>query len=240
MVPRIKPDFNRASEWVPTRMKRLDQLPAAYADYADTAGLEQMGCGALTIGTVPDPEVFSGPAPQEEFVIDFTMIKRARDEVYYIPREFAQYENTIRAVAEDQDVRSTNSFNKFAFLFLHRSVVQAGHHQRNSDWHRDALPDNIARYYMCGNDEPCNIYMVSDTSPTVVQSEPVKKAQAVFKNGLPEEAAAHSRQLDPYEIALINDYVYHRGVLVKEACLRTFMVVMYAPMNTRPRPMPGL
>ncbi len=240
MIQRITPDFNNASEWVPTGMKRLDQLPSAYADHADKKLLDKTGYGALTIGHVPDPEAFSSDAINQEFAINFTMIKRARSEDYHVPKIFSQYEKTIKLIAEDQDVRSTNSFNKYAFLFLQRSFVKAGAYQRNDNWHRDNLPHDISRHYMCGNDDPCSIYLVSDKVPTIVQSKPVDNAYGIFKqHGGSIVTDPHTRQLAPYEIVLMNEYVYHRGEYSKEACMRNFMVVLYAPLDTKPRQMPG-
>lgn len=241
MVQRITPNFNAASEWVPSGTKRLDQLPAAYADHADKALLDRTGHGALRIGHVPDPDIFSSDSPNEEFIIDFTLIKRAREAVYHVPQQFAQYENTIKVIAEDQEVRSTNAFNKYAFLFLQRSFVKAGHFQRNDNWHRDHLPQNISQYYGCGNNDPCSIYLVADKVPTVVQDKPVENAHGIFKqHGGSIVTDPYTRQLDPYEIALMNEYVYHRGTVTQDACMRTFMVMIYAPVDEKPRKLPGL
>lgn len=230
MVQKITPDFNGASEFVPAGNKRLEHLPACFADYADMAVMEKTGCGAVTIGTVPDPENFSSGVGDEPVLTDFIRIKRAGSGTYHIPRLFTPYEKTIEIIAEDQAVRSPNVFNKHAFLLIHRSLVRTGHFQRNDDWHCDTLPESLARQYDCNRNGPHHFYLVSDRVPTVVQSRAVENARNIFKcHGGAEITAPHSRQLDPYEIILMNDYVYHRGVVAKEPCMRNFMVMMYAP-----------
>ncbi|MGZ9097792.1 MAG: hypothetical protein ACXW30_05805 [Micavibrio sp.] len=228
-------DFNKAAEWVPNGCAILTDRPAAFGDHPDIARLSDFGCGALSIGMVPDPEKFSSPEPDVEFAADFTMIKQAGSDVYHLPRAFANYEKTLMTIAEDQDVRSENARNKYAFVFLQRSFVRAGQFQRNDNWHRDSMPRDITSQYKCGKDAPCSIYLVSDIVPTVVQTEGVEKASALFQFGTEDKIAPHSRALKPYEIALMNQYVFHRGDLAKADCMRNFLVVMYAERD-RPQP----
>lgn len=177
---------------------------------------------------VPDPDKFLSREPDVEFVADFTMIKQAGSEVYHLPRAFTNYEKTLMTIAEDQDVRSENALNKYAFVFLHRSFVRAGQFQRNDNWHRDSMPRDITSQYKCSKDAPCSIYLVSDIVPTIVQTESVEKASSFFQYGAEAQIAPHSRALKSYKIALMNEYVFHRGNHAKEDCLRNFLVVMYA------------
>jgi len=235
MMRRATIDFNKAAKWVPSGCAILTDRPVAFGDCPDIARLSEFGCGALSIGMVPDPEKFSSREPDVEFVADFTMIKQAGSEVYHLPRAFSNYEKTLMAIAEDQDARSENALNKYAFVFLQRSFVRAGQFQRNDNWHRDSMPRDIITQYRCGKDAPCSIYLVSDIVPTIVQTESVEKASAFFQYGAEEQIAPHSRALKPYEIALMNEYVFHRGDLAKQDCLRNFLVVMYAERD-RPQP----
>lgn len=228
MVRRITVDYNNAARWVPTGGAILTDRPDAMSDRPDLTRLSEEGCGALTIGTVPDPEKFSSREPDIEFAVDFTMIKRAGDDTYYFPRAFENYEKTLMLIAEDQAARSESARDKFAFVFLQRSFVKAGQFQRNDDWHRDSIPYDIATQHKCGHDAPCSIYLVSDIVPTVVQDKSVEKAKMIFKFGTEVQAASHSRALKPYEIALMNEFVYHRGDHAKQGCMRNFLAVMYA------------
>jgi hypothetical protein len=131
-------------------------------------------------------------------------------------------------IAEDQEARSSVSRLKYAFAMLHRCHVGAKQFQRTDRWHRDTLPPAIINHYRCTDKIPVQIYLTSDVVPTVVQSEGVAKAGSVFERSGSPQAAKHSRQLDPYEIVLMNDYVYHRGAVAEQDSMRNFLVVLYA------------
>lgn len=235
MIRRMRIDFNKAAQWVPTGRAILADRPASFSDHPDIARLSRNGCGALSIGTVPDPEKFSSREPDEEFAVDFTLIKLAGSDVYHLPPALDNYEKTIMTIAEDQAARSQKAHNKYAFVFLQRSFVKAGQFQRNDNWHRDSLPLSISLQHKCGKDEPCSIYLVSDIVPTIMQAGEVEKAESLFRYGAEDQITPHARALKPYEIALMNEYVFHRGDLAKADCMRNFLVVMYAERD-RPQP----
>lgn len=225
---RISVDFKNAAEWVPPGTHQIANDHPDHRDDSDLKRLDANGCGALTIGAVPDPSRFSADHPDGEFVVDFTMIKRSGDDVYHVPEVFKNYMGAIMTIAEDQEARSKVSRLKYAFAFLHRRHVPAGQFHRNDNWHRDTMPFEIRRNYMCTDRLPCQIYLTSDAIPTMVQSEPVEEASRVFRRDRAKEVEPHTRQLKPYEIALMNDYVYHRGVVADEPVMRNFLVVLYA------------
>jgi hypothetical protein len=228
MSRRIRVDFNNAAEWVPPGTHQIANDHPDHRDDSDMKRLDREGCGALTIGHVPDPARFSADHPEGEFVTDFTLIKRSGDDVYHIPEIFKNHMGAIMTIAEDQEARSKLSRLKYAFAMLHRRHVPAGQFHRNDNWHRDTMPGEIRRNYQCADRVPCQIYLTSDVFPTVVQTEPVADAAYLFRRDRAAEVAPHSRQLKPYEITLMNDYVYHRGVIAEEPAMRNFLVVMYA------------
>lgn len=228
LTRRLSVDFKNAAQWVPPGTHQIANDHPDHRDDSDLKRLDRDGCGALTIGHVPDPGLYSADHPDGEFVTDFTMIKRSGDDEYHIPEIFKNHAGAIMTIAEDQEARSKISRLKYAFAMIHRKQVNAGQFHRNDNWHRDTMPFDIKRNYMCSDKLPCQIYLTSDVIPTMVQTQGVPDAARIFKRGQDAETAPHARQLKPYEIALINDYVYHRGVVAEESAMRSFLVVLYA------------
>lgn len=225
---RISVDFKNAAEWISPGTHKIANDHPDHRDDSDLKRLDRDGCGALSVGYVPDPQQFSGDHPGGDFVTDFTMIKRSGEDTYHIPEIFKNHTGAIVTIAQDQAARSPVAHLKYAFAMIHRGQVKPGHFHRNDNWHRDTMPREIRNNYNCTDRLPCQIYLTSDVIPTMVQTEPVTEAARVFRRDHAAEVAHHSRQLKPYEIALINDYVFHRGVIADQDVMRNFLVILYA------------
>lgn len=193
------------------------------------------GCAAIEAGFVPDPDRFTADNLTEGYIeIERLPIKRAGSNAYTIPAELARYAGTIKAIAEDQHSRSLAATFKHAVLYVTRNYVHQNTFQRTPSWHCDNA-DTVSCFIPDGDnyaaDVPAHIYLVADAVPTQVQNAPVHNAYSLFghPHGHQGQQAEKSRVLQPYEIGLLNNYVWHRGTLAETGILRNFLSIMYVP-----------
>ncbi len=193
------------------------------------------GCAALGVGYVPDRDLFTQDNFTEGYVeIERLPIKRAGSNEYTIPAELSRYANTIKAIAEDQHSRSLAATFKHAVLYVTRNYVSQNSFQRTPAWHcddADTVSCFIPDHDNYAADVPAHIYVVADHVPTQVQNAPAHNAYSLFGHpqGHQGQQAEKSRVLQPYEIGLLNNYVWHRGTLAETGTLRNFLSIMYVP-----------
>lgn len=218
---------------------RIVDHPPEYDDHKTLDHLLETGTRSVYVGDVPDPEVFSSSLPKEFFKgadISGLTIKNPGSDEYRIPREIGHLGKTIQAIMEDQFARCPLAFYKHAILFFSRSNLEAGDVQRTPNWHRDnpgASCSLTNHFGMVSRNIPAQIYIVSDRAPTMVQSEPLKNRFDMF-SGHDKELPVREgvvRQLRPYEIALMNSYVWHRGMPADNAGERSFVAVAFVPIQ---------
>jgi hypothetical protein len=187
------------------------------------------GCAPIIAGHVPDPENYSQHI-DEYFNLRALPLKKAGEDIFRIPNQLAPlYGNTIKAMAEKEYARSQFATFKHAFLFLSRSYVHASASQRDSFWHQD---NSEVIKAMLGNKIslkiPAHSYLTSDFSPTQLQSRPIPNATEIFtKAARADVAEGLTFRLTPYQIALMNDYVWHRGMKSETGGMRSFVNVMF-------------
>lgn len=231
------PSLNPSEIWELYGSGRVITHAPEYDDHISTAFNRLSGCAALSAGRVPDPENFSRDTGTEGYIdINHLPIKYPYQDEYRIPKALAPlYRNTLRAIFEDQYARNPEAaFAKSAVLYITRTHLQKNAYQRTSEWHRDG-PVSASRFIHplipVSTDIPAHIYVVSDSTPTEVQSRPVHNGDDMFGDINKEKPVQENavRQLEPYEIGLMNSYVWHRGTRAAQNGLRTFMAVMFLP-----------
>ena len=227
--------LEKAEIWVPSGAGPVVPHPDAFEEETLKDHFRRSGCAALGVGYVPDPALFSEDRLVEGYIdIERLPIKRAGSDQYVIPAELSRYANTIKAIAEDQHARSLAATFKHAVLYVTRNYVRQNSFQRTPSWHCDDA-DIVSSFIHDSGDYapeiPAHIYVVSDIVPTRVQAAPAHNAYSLFghPHGSQAEQAEKSRLLQPYEIGLLNNYVWHRGTLAETGTLRNFLSVMYVP-----------
>lgn len=227
--------LEKAEIWTPSSAGAVIPHSEYFEEDTLKDHFHRSGCAALGVGSVPDPALFSEDRLIEGYVeIERLPIKQAGSDEYRIPAELSRYANTIKAIAEDQHARSLAATFKHAVLYVTRNYVHRNSFQRTPNWHCDDA--NTVRRFIPDSDNfapqiPAHIYVVSDCVPTRVQSAPVHNAYTLFGHpqGNQSEQMEKSRLLKPYEIGLLNNYVWHRGTLAETGALRNFLSIMYVP-----------
>jgi hypothetical protein len=173
------------------------------------------------------------------------LIKAAGQDEFQIPREIGKvYGSAIKAMAEDQYARSPYATLKHALLIITRSTLFANSYQRTGgEWHADDMSEmkrQLSGYATVTDKIPAHTYLVSDFAPTMVQSEPVENAYHLFydQRDVTQRMQNSIRTLDPYEIVLMNDYVWHRAQRAPENGVRNFVIVMFVPTQTMEKLIP--
>jgi hypothetical protein len=228
--------WDKAEIWTP------DTLPVAIPDHPEEFDehvlrdhFTRAGCAGVSIGHVPNPQDFSNNILTDGYADIYRMpIKNAGSNEYRIPAELARYAGAIKLIANDQHARSPAARHKHAVLYVTRNHVSKNSFQRTPNWHCDDGESIAVRFQPenpVATNIPVHVYIASDCITTQVQSKPVANAYSLFghAHGSVAEQNQCSRKLDPYEIALINNYVWHRGTLAEEASMRNFISVMYLP-----------
>lgn len=227
--------LDQAEIWTPSGNAVIRPHSEAYEEHFLADHFRYAGCPYVRVGAVPDPALFSQDTLIEGYInIDRLSIKRPGSNEYTIPAELSRYANTIKAIAEDQHARSLAATFKHAVLYVTRSYVHPSGFQRTPNWHRDD-GDTISRLIPDGQnyaaDVPAHIYIVSDVIRTQVQNKTAHDSGELFghPHGNAVEQAETSTLLDPYEIGLMNNYVWHRGTRAEQGALRNFLSIMYLP-----------
>lgn len=227
--------FENAEIWTPSGARSVRGHHEAYDEHRLCDHFHRAGCPAISVGRVPNPESYSIDGMTEGYIDVYRLpIKTAGSNEYRIPAELARYADTVKLIAEDQHARSPAALFKHAVLYVTRSFVPRNSFQRTPSWHRDD-GESVGARLQCDKpvslNVPVHVYVASDIVPTQVQSQPVGNAYSLFghPHGNQAEQQQSSRLLDPYEIVLMNNYVWHRGTLAAEGTMRNFLSVMYLP-----------
>lgn len=227
--------LKNAEIWTPSGAGQVSKHHEAYNEQSIRDHFHRAGCPALSIGRVPNPGAFSIDGLIEGYIDVYRLpIKNAGSNEYRIPAELARYADTVKLIAEDQHARSPAALFKHAVLYVTRSFVPRNSFQRTPSWHCDD-GESIGARLQCDKpvslNVPVHVYVASDIIPTQVQNQPVSNAYSLFghPHGNQAEQQRASRLLDPYEIVLMNNYVWRRGTLAAEGTMRNFLSVMYLP-----------
>lgn len=225
--------------WTPCGSGRVTAHAPEYDEHISTAFNQMSGCAALSAGRVPDPENFSRNTGTEDYIdINRLVIKFPYQDEYRIPKFLApMYGKTLRAIFEDQYARNAEAAcAKSALLYVTRTYLQKGQYQRIPDWHRDetrSVSRSVNPLIPLSTKIPPHIYTVSDSTPTQVQSRPVHNGDELFGDDASDKEKPVRenavRLLKPYEIGLMNSYVWHRGTRAAQDGVRTFLSVMFLP-----------
>ena len=222
-----------------------------YVDHPFSPMLTDRGCGAMHAGYVPDPENFSCEMKADkspDLWVWAHPIKYAGSDQYILPDSaqggisFAH--RTIQAIATDQHARSPYATDKHAVLFLVRKSIEAGQSLIGAKWHIDSTHasglvkhfNRMSDFSPVTTEVPVQTYITSDHVPSTVQMRPTERIEIFHENGCvtdsPLRVPGLVRDLERYEIGLINQYVWHRGNVATEPGVRTFLAVMYIPTET--------
>ncbi len=209
-----------------------DHLPE-YDDHILSDELLKTGIRSVRVGDVPDPGVFSSTLSEVFFKganITALPIKPFGSNECRIPKELSHLKKTIQFIMDDQFTRCPMAHYKQALLFFSRSLVLEGEIQRTPGWHRDSARIESSSDLTSRN-IPAHIYIVSDHAPTMIQEKPLKDRFNMFAKAMAQDPAHAGvvRQLKPYEIALMNNYVWHRAMPATHPGWRSFIAVMFAP-----------
>ena len=240
----MNPKVLSNSHFLPDRMLEFhaaanrtinDHIPE-YDDHFFSSSFMEAGTRALSAGTVPDPERFSTGL---DSVYDMANvagypIKHARSHEYRLPLQLKHLQQTVSQIMDDQFSRCPLAYYKHAILFYSHSVLKKSDVQRTPNWHRDSPKssrDALKYYGVVSDDIPAHIYITSDCAPTTVQAKPLTNRFNMFSGADPELPVREGmvRQMEPYEISLINSAVWHRGMPMTKDGLRNFLAVMFVP-----------
>ncbi|MGZ9097793.1 MAG: hypothetical protein ACXW30_05810 [Micavibrio sp.] len=223
--------------WTPSGTGQVRAHHESYDEQAIRDHFHRAGCPAISIGHVPNPTVYSAGDLMDGYIDVYRLpIKTAGSNEYRFPVELARYADTVKLIAEDQHARSPAALFKHAVLYVTRSFVPRNSFQRTPSWHCDD-GESIGARLQCDKpvslNVPVHVYVASDIIPTQVQNQPVSNAYSLFghPHGSQAEQKQASRVLNPYEIALMNNYVWHRGTRADEGTMRNFLSVMYLPTD---------
>ena len=232
-------NWDKAEIWTPqARSVAIPDHSEEFDEHTLRDHFTRAGCSGLRIGYIPNPEEFSNNILTDGYADIYRMpIKDAGSNEYRLPAELARYADTIKLIAEDQHARSPAAQYKHAVLYVTRNYVPRNSFQRTPSWHCDGGESVAVRFNSdkpVAPNVPVHVYIASDCITTQVQSKPVANAFSLFghPHGSVAEQDRCSRKLDPYEITLMNNYVWHRGTRAEEGAMRNFISVMYLPTAT--------
>lgn len=227
--------LENAEIWTPSGAGQVREHHESYDEQTIRDHFHRAGCPALSVGHIPNPVAYSGGGLSAGTIdVSRLPIKNAGSNQYRLPAELARYADTIKRIAEDQHARSKAALFKYAVLYVTRSFVSRNSFQRTPSWHCDD-GESVASRIQCDKpaslNVPVHVYVASDVVPTQVQNQPVSNAYSLFghPHGSLAEQKQASRLLDPYEIVLMNNYVWHRGTFAAQGTMRNFLSVMYLP-----------
>ncbi len=227
-------DMSRVEIWVPDKSKSVLQDHVLYKDHFLEETHIFHGCGAISVGEVPNPSLFSRSLNGEkEIQISDLCIKRAGSNEYHLPDQLRQFKSAVKIMAEDQHARNPlTSLFKHAVLYIQRSRVKKNRSQRGNQWHRDCTSDFQRAFADAAPCIPAQIYIAADRLTTEVQNRAVKDSFNAFDHDWPGYSRTYgdaTRILSPGEIVLINEYAWHRGNTADKAGVRTFLSLLYLP-----------